>query len=464
MRFAAKTTRSRIRLKSVSQEVGQAKGLPSRGDGILLADPLDQLTAEKSTTAWSLRLPKTAEEIALWCAFGSGVAVVFSIAISQILLGGALAALFLGRLPLRFPRITLPLALFLVGTLIAFAFSEVRSAGLSQIKHMYLYLTLPVIFTTLRTPSRAAKYYMAVAAATALMAVLGCVQFARKVHEAHALGKTFYEYYLEARITGLQKHWMAFSGQELYGLLIAAAWLFFAPLPKVHAKLRIGVGIFCAGSIGLALLLGETRSVWAAAFFGVIYLLWFWRRILAWCAPLVVVIGLLLAPASIQQRVVSMVHPHGDTDSNSHRVVCWLTGWQMIKAHPLLGLGPDVQKLKFYDYVPPEIPWPLPAGFYGHLHSIYIQYAADRGIPTMLMLVWFLLKIIGDAWRKLKSLPPGRSESRFILHAAIACTAGSMISGIFEYNLNTSVILALFLAIAAGAAIVVEDKAGLPAK
>ena len=31
-------------------------------------------------------------------------------------------------------------------------------------------------------------------------------------------GKKFYEFYLEARITGLQRHWMAFSGQELYSL------------------------------------------------------------------------------------------------------------------------------------------------------------------------------------------------------------------------------------------------------
>ncbi len=140
-----------------------------------------------------------------------------------------------------------------------------------------------------------------------------------------------------------------------------------------------------------------------------------------------------------------------------HRIVCFRTGLKMIEAHPLLGLGPDVQKLKFYDYVPPDIPWPLPVGFYQHLHNIYIQYAADRGIPTMLMLVWFLIEIMVNAWRKLKTLPPGRSTSRFVLQAAVACTLGSMISGIFEYNLNTSVVLTLFLAIAACSAIVSEE-------
>jgi O-antigen ligase len=318
---------------------------------------------------------------------------------------------------------------------------------------MYVYLMLPVLFTTLRTPARAAWFMMAVAAATALMAMLGCGQFVQKLHQAHQAGKSFYEFYLESRIHGLQRHWMAFSGQELYGLLIAGAWLLFAPIPKR----RMWIGLVCAGVIGLALLLAETRSIWIAAFFSGIYMLWFWRRLFALLAPVVVAIGILAAPANFQQRVISIVHPSGYTDSNAHRIVCWRTGLEMIEAHPLLGLGPDVQKLKFYDYVPKDVPWPLPTGFYGHLHNLYIQYAADRGIPTMLMMVWFLVQIIVDSLRKLGTLPPGRSTMRFILHAAVACTLGSMIFGIFEYNLNTSVVLTLFLAIAACAASATEE-------
>lgn len=400
--------------------------------------------------AWDF--PRSMEQAALWCAFASGIAVIFSIAGSEILSGAALAAMLLGRVQWRFPRISLPLGLFALGTLIAFAFSEVPSAGLSQIKHMYVYLMLPLLFTMLRTTTRAAWFMMAAAGATALMALLGCAQFVYKVHAAHLAGKSFYGYYLEARITGLQRHWMAFSGQELYGLLIAIAWLFFAPMPKRRAW----IGVVSAAVIGLALLLAETRSTWIAAFFASLYLLWFWRRWYVAFVPVVMVIGFLAAPGALQERIKSIPNPHGDTDSNSQRIVCWRTGFEMIKAHPLLGLGPDVQKLKFYDYVPKDIPWPLPTGFYEHLHNLYIQYAADRGIPTALMMVWFLVQIIIDSWRKLKTLPPGRSIMRFLLQAAIACTLGSMVFGLAEYNLNTSVILSLFLSIAACAAIATE--------
>jgi putative inorganic carbon (HCO3(-)) transporter len=418
---------------------------------------LDPVVTAKPTSPW--RLPKTPQEAALWCAFASGIAVIFSVAIFHILFGAALLAMIVGRIRPRFPRITLPLALFALGTLIAFAFSEVPSAGLSQLKHMYLYLTLPVMFTLLRTRSRASLFFIGVVAATALMALLGCAEYAQKVHAAHAAGKSFYEFYLEARISGLQRHWMAFSGQELYGFLIAGAWIFFAPIPKRWGtRIALWIGLICGFLIGLALLLSYTRSIWLAAAAGALYLLWFWRRIFVLVLPVIIVVGILLAPASIQERVVSIRHPHGQTDSNKHRWVCFRTGWEMIKDHPLLGLGPDVQKLKFYDYVPPDIPWPLPVGFYLHLHNIYIQYAADRGIPTMLMMVWFLLEIMIDSRRKLKTLLPGRNTSRFLLHSAIACTIGSMISGTLEYNLNTAVVLALFLSIAACASIAIEEN------
>ena len=55
----------------------------------------------------------------------------------------------------------------------------------------------------------------------------------------------------------------------------------------------------------------------------------------------------------------------------------------MIEAHPLLGLGPEEPHYQFDQYLPPDVTVPAP-GWYGHLHNIYLQYAAERGIPVML--------------------------------------------------------------------------------
>ena len=89
---------------------------------------------------------------------------------------------------------------------------------------------------------------------------------------------------------------------------------------------------------------------------------------------------------------------------------------RIIEAHPLLGLGPEQVKMEvnphFKDYFPAGTPWPLPEGWYGHLHNIYLQYAAERGIPALLILLWMLIMMLTDFWKALRRLPPGRSDRR----------------------------------------------------
>ena len=165
--------------------------------------------------------------------------------------------------------------------------------------------------------------------------------------------------------------------------------------------------------------------------------------------PVILIIGMVVAPATVQQRARSIVQPQTQTDSNEHRIVCWRTGWQMIKAHPVFGVGPEeIGKRALFDsYVPADIRWPLPDGWYGHLHNIYIHYAAERGIPASLLMTAALLMALYDFRRAARSLPPGRSDRRMFLEAAIACVIGTMVSGIFELNLGDSEVLTMFLAI-----------------
>jgi O-antigen ligase len=95
--------------------------------------------------------------------------------------------------------------------------------------------------------------------------------------------------------------------------------------------------------------------------------------------------------------------------------------------------------------VPADIPRPLPPGFYEHLHNVYLQYAADRGVPTMLAMLWMLIQMPIDFWRGLRALPPGPSVRRFLLHGAVAVVLAVMVEGFVEYNLGDSEVLAMFL-------------------
>ena len=380
--------------------------------------------------------------IARWLTFGSAVAILFSIAASQILLGLALAALLLSGGRMRLPRIWLPLSLFLLGTLISLAFSPDPAAGLPQVRKIFVFTMLLVVFSTVREMRTIRWLFLCWAGAGTLTALRGLVQFGRKVQEAHAQGRGFYEYYIAERITGFTSHWMTFGGEEMFAFLMITAFLFFACI----ARKRAWLWFLCALLMASALLLGFTRSIWLASAGAGIYLLWFWKRALAAVLPVILLLIAFLSPASIHERFTSLLNP-GKLDSNQHRIVTWTTGLEMIRAHPWFGLGLEEVKPQFDRYVPASTPRPLPEGWYGHLHNIYLQYAAERGIPTMLMMLWMLGQILWDCSRRVWRLPPGRSDLKFVLHGAVAVVIATMIAGVFEYNLGDSEVLTMFLVV-----------------
>jgi O-antigen ligase len=381
---------------------------------------------------------------AQWLTFASALVILVSIAVSQILLALAVAALLMSGARLRLPPIKLPLALFILGTLVSLAFSGNPSAGLPQIRKFYVFLELVVVFSTLRDIVLVRRLMLAWAGVGGLISIRALVQFAGKVREARELGVNFYDYYAPAeRLTGFMSHWMTFSGQEMFALLMLLAFLCFA-----HEAFRRGwVWTLCFGLMSLALLLGFTRSIWLATAAGAIYLLWFFRRWLVALVPVAAILVFLVSPTAVRARFTSLVRPKQGVDSNEFRVVTWRTGVQIIERHPLLGLGPEGVKLHFAEYVPPDVPRPLPSGWYGHLHNIYLHYAAERGIPTMLVLMWLIGKILFDFWRGLRKLPAGRSDPRFLLQGGIAVVLATLVAGFFELNLGDSEVLTMFLVV-----------------
>jgi O-antigen ligase len=399
---------------------------------------------------------------ARWLTFGSAVSILFSIAISQSLLALALAALLLSGEKLRIPPIKLPLGLFLLGTVLALAFSAHPHEGLPQIRKLYVLFELVVVYSCLRDMKLVRWVFLTWAGFAAITGIRGVVQFVEKMQQARQLGQNDYSFYVGERITGFMSHWNTFSAQQMFALTMIGAFLFFAPV----ARKRLWVWILCAGLMALAVLLAETRAVWIGTALAAIYLGWFWKRWMVAVAPVVVALAILVSPPVIKERFQSLTHPKG-VDSNTFRLVTWRTGIEMIKAHPIFGIGPEGPKYHFDEWVPPEIPRPLPVGWYGHLHNIYLQYSAERGIPTMLVLMWLLGKMLYDFWRRLGKLPPGRSDSRFLLHGAIAVILATLAEGFFEYNLGDSEVLTMFLVVVACAYQAVprnEDRPDLLAK
>ncbi|HXA65688.1 MAG TPA: O-antigen ligase family protein [Bryobacteraceae bacterium] len=382
------------------------------------------------------------DRAAFYLTCGSLVSILFSIAVSQILLGLALAALLLSAQPMRLPPIKLPLVLFMACTILSLLFSGHMSEGTPQIRKFLVFAILLLVYSTFRTVTEVRGVVLAWAGVATLSAIRSLFQFWQKFQDAQAAHQHFYDFYIGERITGFMSHWMTFGGEEMIVLLLLASYLFFSGEQRWKAA-----GWFCAAILAISMVLGFTRSIFLLGFpVGLLYLLWFWHRWLVAAAPVVAVIAFLAAPAALKERVTSIVQPHGQMDSNEHRNITRRTGIAIIRAHPFLGLGPEQVKYQFERWVPADIPKPLPEGWYGHLHNIYLQYAAERGIPTMLFMMWMIGKSLWDFFITLRKTPPS-AEARFVLHGAIAAILAILAEGFLEYNLGDSEVLTLFLAI-----------------
>ncbi len=404
----------------------------------------------------------TVDRFAFYFAFLSAAVLPFSIAISQIMLGASLACFLVRRSNLRLPRIWAPLATFMALTVISLAFSGDPWAGRPQIRKFFVYLMLLVVFSGFHRLEEVRTLTLVWAGAGGIAAIRGLVQFAIKLHESRRLGFPFYNTYIGQRITGFTDNWQTFGGELMIVIIMVAAFVMFSPSAR-RTRLWFSLGALLV--ISAALVLGFTRGVWLGTACAAVYLIWFWKRWLLLSIPLIFAVLLLYSPTSVRLRIESGYDPQQRVDSNQHRIVCWRTGWQMVKAHPWLGLGPEMVGRNFDRYVPADIPRPLPLGYYGHLHSIYIHYAAERGVAAALVIVWLLIQLLWDFWRALRRLPPGRSETRFILHGAIAVVLAVAVSGSFELNLGDSEVLAMFLsAVACGyvarAAVVAKEAPG----
>ncbi|HEX7359975.1 MAG TPA: O-antigen ligase family protein [Bryobacteraceae bacterium] len=385
---------------------------------------------------------ETQDRMLLAVAVAAAGLIQISIAASQLFLGLGIVLLLVFRHKLEFPRIWVPLACFFLWTVAADVLCPSPWGGRAQIRKFFVFLLIPLVYGVFRRQFTKSKYLIGawVVAATASGA-WALVQFGLKYeHDVHAPGG-FYIAYLRRRIDGFESHWMTFGGLQMSVLLLLLA-LFFFSNRKITRWAWVSVAILCA-----AILLGWTRSVWLGALGGIVYLVWRWRPKMTLAIPVIAVLIFFLAPPSTRQRMDSFLHPRRGVDSNQFRVVIWRTGLQMIEAHPWFGIGPEEISREFKSYVPADIPRPLPPGYYGHLHNIYLQYSAERGVPAMLLMLWLIGMALWDCVRGIQRIGAARSWQLFLLHGTIAVTVGILIEGFFEYNLGDSEVLMMFVSV-----------------
>jgi O-antigen ligase len=111
-------------------------------------------------------------------------------------------------------------------------------------------------------------------------------------------------------------------------------------------------------------------------------------------------------------------------------------GKGIVRDHPLTGVGPSMVQRVYPQYRPDYGVQPVNP----HLHNVPMQIAAERGIPALVVFLWFIVSLgLG-----LVGLLRGRSD-RLLPAAGLAALSAMLAAGLFEYNFGDSEFLMLFL-------------------
>jgi O-antigen ligase len=360
---------------------------------------------------------RRASAFALLAALG---AIQFSIAAGQILLAlaglGWLASSRTTSPRFPTPAFFLPLVLYAAWTLVATVFSRDPGVSLMANKELLLFLVVPMIMSLLSGP-RAARALDVLISVGALVAVVGVYQYTLLNYDT-----------LGQRPQGTLSHYMTYSGVLMLLLCATAARLLFQRGNRIWPAL-----IMPALLVALATTL--SRNAWVGALVGIAVLLMLRDFRLMALLPVAAAAVVLLAPAEIVTRVYSVFDLKDPT--NRDRIAMARAGGDMIEDAPLTGIGPDMvaelyPQYRTDDAVEASVP---------HLHNVPLHIAAERGIPAMLLWVWFVIVAGRDLVRLV------RRERTALAAAGLAALVAMVTAGMFEYNFGDTEFLVPFLAL-----------------
>jgi O-antigen ligase len=309
---------------------------------------------------------------------------------------------------------------------VATVFSALNSVNptesLYDCKQLVLFLIVPVVYRFARGP-RALTFATVIISVGAVAALQGIWQFG--ILQYDNLGK---------RPQGTLTHYMTYSGVLMLVACAAAARLVYRrPGAQLFGGSRTWAALVMPALV-VALTLTFTRSAWVGTAAGVGVLLMLKDRRLLAALPLTLALVILLAPASVTARVYSMFDVNDP--SNRDRVAMLQSGVEIVRDHPITGVGPDQVKSVYEEYRQPWAVNPINV----HLHNVPMHIAAERGLPALIVWVGFILYLVRDLVRRMAT-----SRHPSLAAGAIAAVAAMVAAGLFEYNFGDSEFLMLFL-------------------
>ncbi len=366
----------------------------------------------------------------------SVLSFLFSIALTQTALTLASLLFLIHYLKCRprvfLPQVWLPLLFFCATTLLSVFFSGNLSLSSYAARKLVLFVILLLTVNLIVTRRHREFLLKALFVEAALVGLVAAVQVLLQYLQVRELApEDFYLLMTHTRATGFLGHWMDYSGQQMMVLAVLAAFVLWRP------KVKWGIVLFV---VTVSLILSFTRGAWLGAAAGVVLLLSLKRPKLLWGLPVVGLAVVLVSPSLVRERVLSLFRPGEDPSINIRSEMAQV-GWNMIREHPWLGIGPNRVDELYESYLPAGTE-PI-KGYHGHLHNNVLQIAASQGLPSLAAWIWLMALWGRQLFRLRRRL--GKDDDAWIAAGALAAWLAFLVQGMFEFNFGSSEPLMLFL-------------------
>jgi len=316
-------------------------------------------------------------------------------------------------------RITLPkfykyLITFILFTGISTIFSIYFINSLKDYKEIFIYLLIPVILIILDNKQKISISLYTLLTSAFLSALAGI--FISLINGVS----------LQHRLKGFTSHWMTYSGL----LTMVFVFFFIYSIYQFSGKKRI-INLLLLTVIFTAIILSLTRSAWVGIFISLgIFILYSLRQkpLILLIPTIFLLIVFLVLPGSIKKRIKSIFDMNNVT--NLDRIHMIYTSVEIVKDYPFTGVGPDNVKEVYPQYRHPKATKNNP-----HLHNNFLQIAAERGLPALIIFIIFILSVYLSLFKKTNN------SNRYIKNITLGVIflfTTFLISGLFEYNFGDS--------------------------
>ena len=379
-----------------------------------------------------------------------------SIAVSQIALGLALAVMlyrwaFLKEAPpvTGLEKTAVLLALW---ALVMIPLSTNAAQSLLYYRRFYLFTAIWVAASTAATERRRLLMLGALLAGSLAISIYG------QIHHAHLTGG-----FMSQRMTVV---FNAMTGGALLMMVIMVVAGFLLT-PGSGRKFKAGIILAVLPAVlGLVMTMTRSAQLGLLAGLGVMLLLARPRLFGVFLGLLAVAVAVLalFGEDLLSERMWGRIDPEfvvsgGNT---TQRLDMWRGGLEMVKAHPLTGVGD-----RGLEEISPQYYTSSLDMYWGHLHSNIVQMAVIWGLPGLIFgqaFVWAGLWFLVKRWRSLRRRAAGLRGTPMLsgwVLGAVGAWTSFYVAGLTEWYFGDAESMLIYLAVI-GSALGPEGPAAQP--